>query len=25
FWFRDPPFGGAGYNTSDALQITFCD
>lgn len=25
FWFRDPPFGGAGYNTSDAIQITFCD
>lgn len=25
FWFRDNPAGGAGYNFSDAVSITFCD
>jgi hypothetical protein len=25
FWFRDAPFGGVGYNLSDALSVTFCD
>jgi hypothetical protein len=25
FWFRDVPFGGAGFNVSDALEVTFCD
>ena len=24
FWYRDPAFGGAGYNFSDALWVTFC-
>lgn len=24
YWFRDPSFGTAGYNTSDALQVTYC-
>jgi hypothetical protein len=23
YWFRDPAAGGAGFNTSDALRITF--
>jgi len=25
FWFRDPPFGSAGYNLSDGLSVTFCN
>ncbi len=25
FWFRDPGFGPAGFNTTDALSVTFCD
>jgi hypothetical protein len=25
FWFRDPPFGTAGYNLSDAIEIVFCN
>ena len=25
FWYRDKPFGGAGYNFSDGLTVTFCD
>ncbi len=25
FWFRDPGFGQAGYNLSDAVEISFCD
>lgn len=24
FWFRDPPAGGAGFNLSDGLDVTFC-
>ncbi len=24
FWFRDPAGGGAGFDTSDALSVTFC-
>jgi len=24
FWYRDPAFGGAGFNLSDALEVTFC-
>ncbi|MDP6764296.1 MAG: hypothetical protein QF860_15660 [Planctomycetota bacterium] len=24
FWFRDPDGGGAGFNLSDALTVTFC-
>jgi hypothetical protein len=24
FWFRDPAAGGAGYNVSDGLTVTFC-
>jgi hypothetical protein len=24
FWYRDPNFGGAGFNLSDALSATFC-
>lgn len=24
FWFRDPAFGGAGFNFSDGLKATFC-
>jgi hypothetical protein len=24
FWFRDPAFGGTGFNTSDGLNVTFC-
>ncbi len=24
FWYRNPAGGGAGFNLSDALQITFC-
>ena len=23
-WYRDPPFGGAGYNGSDAISTTWC-
>ena len=23
-WYRDPAFGTAGFNTSDALEVTFC-
>jgi hypothetical protein len=23
-WYRDPGFGAAGFNTSDALEVTFC-
>ena len=25
FWFRDPGFGGANFNLSDGLEVTFCD
>jgi len=25
FWYRDPAFGGAGFNFSDALEVTFCN
>ena len=25
FWFRDPGFGSAGYNTSDAIAVKFCN
>jgi len=25
FWFRDPAFGGAGFNLTDGLAVTFCD
>lgn len=25
FWYRDPNFGGAGSNLSDALEATFCN
>jgi hypothetical protein len=25
FWYRDPTFGSAGVNLSDALSVTFCD
>jgi hypothetical protein len=25
FWFRDPGFGVAGFNTTDAVAVTFCD
>ena len=24
FWYRDPSAGGAGFNFTDALSITFC-
>jgi hypothetical protein len=24
FWYRDPSAGGAGFNLSDALSVTFC-
>ncbi len=24
FWYRDPGFGGAGFNLSNALEATFC-
>ncbi len=24
FWFRDPAFGGAGFNFADGLEVTFC-
>ncbi len=24
FWYRDPFFGGAGFNLSDGLGATFC-
>ena len=24
FWYRDPAFGGAGFNLSDALEVSFC-
>jgi glucose/arabinose dehydrogenase len=24
FWFRDPMGGGAGFNTSDGLELAFC-
>lgn len=24
FWYRDPAFGGAGFNFSDGLKVTFC-
>ena len=24
FWYRDPLFGGAGFNLSDAVSVTFC-
>ncbi|MCB9916663.1 MAG: FG-GAP repeat protein [Planctomycetes bacterium] len=24
FWYRDPAFGGAGYNLSDGLAVEFC-
>ncbi|HIK59999.1 MAG TPA: hypothetical protein EYF98_04835 [Planctomycetes bacterium] len=25
FWYRDPAFGGTGFNLSDALEVTFCN
>ena len=25
FWFRDPAFGGATFNLSDALEVPFCE
>ena len=25
FWYRDPAAGGATFNLSDALEVTFCD
>jgi hypothetical protein len=25
FWFRDPLAGGATFNLSDALEVTFCN
>ena len=25
FWYRDPLFGGAGFNFSDAVSIEFCE
>jgi len=25
FWFRDPPAGGAGFNTTDGLEVVFCE
>lgn len=25
FWYRDHPVGGAGFNFSDGLEVTFCD
>jgi hypothetical protein len=25
FWFRDPGFGSAGFNTTDGLAVTFCN
>ena len=25
FWYRDPGFGGSGYNLTDAIAFTFCD
>jgi hypothetical protein len=25
FWYRDPAFGGSGFNLSDALEITVCN
>jgi hypothetical protein len=24
YWYRDPAFGGAGFNLTDALHVTFC-
>ncbi len=24
FWYRDPAFGGAGFNFADGLEVTFC-
>ncbi len=24
FWFRDPPAGGAGFDLSDGLEVSFC-
>ncbi len=24
FWYRDPGFGSAGFNTTDGLSVTFC-
>ncbi len=24
YWYRDPLDGGAGYNLSDGLEVTFC-
>jgi hypothetical protein len=24
FWFRDPVAGGASFNLSDGLEVTFC-
>jgi hypothetical protein len=23
-WYRDPALGGANYNLTDALEVTFC-
>jgi hypothetical protein len=25
FWYRDPAAGGANFNLSDGLELTFCD
>ena len=25
FWYRDPAAGGAGFNLTDALEVTFCE
>jgi hypothetical protein len=25
FWFRDPGFGSAGFNTTDGLSVTYCN
>lgn len=25
FWYRDPAGGGTGFNTSDSLEVTFCN
>jgi hypothetical protein len=24
YWYRDPAAGGSGFNTSDAVEVTFC-
>jgi len=25
YWYRDPAFGGSGFNLSDGLEVTFCN